>query len=513
MKRLRPFFSRLQWKLAFSYALVAVVIVGILLLAFTLIATTIESRGMDLSYQSLYWSSEGFKRNVPPKLDDPAQLQKWLDRVQREGFTEDDYQYDIPPNSLLLANTLHRKSPIVVLDEDRKVIAVSPRDSRIKTGDDFDPEAVFGTELDSVLVDTINPRYGAINHSRVMQDGSVLVVAEMRDEMQMPAINVDIPSLARENPLPENSALVIYQYKPLRNLITSNLGEYRTYITLLGLMMLCLAVPMGLVLGWWASRGLRKRLVTLSEATQRWRTGDFTPTIQDNALDEVGELTRNLNSMTEQLQTTFQTKDELVRLEERNKLARDLHDTVKQQTYAARMQLSAAKNLLHTDAAAAEEHLDAALQLNKDTQQEVKLIIDELRPPALDGKGLAQALTEYAARWQEQSGIEARVSVVGERNLPLDVEQALYRVVQETLANAARHSEATLVKINLTMDEAKVELAVLDNGIGFDPATVSSSSFGLSGMRQRLASVHGTLLVESILSVGTKITASVPAGG
>jgi NarL family two-component system sensor histidine kinase LiaS len=132
-------------------------------------------------------------------------------------------------------------------------------------------------------------------------------------------------------------------------------------------------------------------------------------------------------------------------VEERNRLARDLHDTVKQQTYAARMQLTAAKNLLGSNGQAAAEHIEAALQLNRETQQELKLIIDELRPAALEGRGLAQALTEYAARWQEHTGIIVTTSISSERSLPFDVEQVLYRVLQEALANVARHAEADSV--------------------------------------------------------------------
>jgi NarL family two-component system sensor histidine kinase LiaS len=160
-------------------------------------------------------------------------------------------------------------------------------------------------------------------------------------------------------------------------------------------------LPVGSIFGWIASRGLRKRLGNLSTAVRAWSKGDFSTAPRDSSADEIGELTRNLNNMAEQIQTLLHARDELARVEERNRLARDLHDTVKQQTYAARMQLSAAKNLLESDPKMAAEHLESALQLNRETQQELNLIIDELRPAALEGKGLAQALREYAARWQE----------------------------------------------------------------------------------------------------------------
>jgi NarL family two-component system sensor histidine kinase LiaS len=273
--------------------------------------------------------------------------------------------------------------------------------------------------------------------------------------------------------------------------------------------MLVVALPVGAVFGWLASRGLRKRLVGLSNASKSWSRGDFSIMPRDKSGDEIGELTRNLTGMAEQLQTLIHTRDEFARVEERNRLARDLHDTVKQQTYAARMQLTAAKNLLGSNGQSAAEHIEAALQLNRETQQELKLIIDELRPAALEGRGLAQALTEYAARWQEHTGIKVTTSISSERSLPFDVEQVLYRVLQEALANVARHAEADSVGLSLSMAPDRVTLTVADNGRGFEMEAVSSTSYGLMGMKQRLSEVGGTLQVESRLSAGTTIIAEV----
>jgi signal transduction histidine kinase len=97
----------------------------------------------------------------------------------------------------------------------------------------------------------------------------------------------------------------------------------------------------------------------------------------------------------------------------------------------------------------------------------------------------------------------------GERSLPLVVEQALYRVLQEALSNIARHAEADRVGLSLSMTSNKVNLIVSDNGRGFDVNDVSSASYGLTGMKTRLNEVGGTLNVESTLSAGTTITAEV----
>jgi NarL family two-component system sensor histidine kinase LiaS len=301
----------------------------------------------------------------------------------------------------------------------------------------------------------------------------------------------------------------VYYLKPVTFASPTNLEIYKTFFTVTALIMFAVALPVGAIFGWLASRGLRKRLVKLSTASQAWSRGDFTVSPRDKSGDEIGELTRNLNSMAEQLETLLNTRDELARVEERNRLARDLHDTVKQQTYAARMQLTAAKNLLTTNPSTAAEHIESALQLNRETQQELKLIIDELRPAALQGKGLAQALAEYTARWQEHTGIKVENTLNGERPLPLDVEQVLYRIAQESLSNVARHAEADSVTLSLNLTPEQVTLSIADNGRGFEPNAVSNNSLGLAGMRQRLAEIGGTLTIESTPSVGTKVIAEV----
>jgi NarL family two-component system sensor histidine kinase LiaS len=302
---------------------------------------------------------------------------------------------------------------------------------------------------------------------------------------------------------------VIYTLKPVAFATPTNLSLYTTFFVVISIIMLIVALPIGAIFGWLASRGLRKRLSNLSTSAKAWSTGNFSTTPRDGSADEIGELTRNLNNMAEQLQSLLHARDELARVEERNRLARDLHDTVKQQTYAARMQLSAAKNLIETDPKAAASHLESALQLNRETQQELKLIIDELRPAALEGKGLAQALKEYADRWQEHTGIKVTTTISGNRSLPLEVEQALYRVLQESLSNVARHAEADSVGLSLNMTPAEVILIVADNGRGFDVNELHPNSLGLAGMKQRLSEVNGTLHVESTMSVGTTVTARV----
>jgi two-component system, NarL family, sensor histidine kinase LiaS len=487
------FFRRLQWKLTLSYVVVTAGTMIVLTILAIAILVYFDSQNNSRTYDSFYWSKTGFQDNIPYLLDDPRALQSWIERVQQSGFTRTDFQSSTVRETLDYANTLVTGTePIYVVDPKLNLIAAAPLKNPALLGKPFNPRATLGFSMESILDAALVGDKNYAAQSISAPDGTRLVAFPLRKSDKDPV-----------------SAIVIYHLKPISFATPTNLYLYQTFFLLMTFIMFLAALPVGALFGWLVTRGLRRRLVTLSAASQSWSKGDFTVTPRDPSGDEIGELTRNLNGMVEQLQTLIQTHDELARLEERNRLARDLHDTVKQQTYATRMQLTAAKNLLGSDPGAAAGHLDTALQLNRDTQQELKLIIDELRPAALDGKGLAQALQEYAGRWQEHTGIHVKTSVSGEHPLPFEVEQALYRVLQESLANIARHAEADSVGLSLNMSPGKVALIVADNGRGFQVNAVSSNSYGLAGMRARLSEVGGTLHIESTLSVGTTVTAEV----
>lgn len=491
IQRILSFFRRLQWKITLSYALVTagtvIVLAGMLVAAALLVDTT----STNTTYESIFWSKTGFQDNIPYLLDDRLALQAWLDDVQQTGFDTADFQTNMNEHSLTYANTLITGAPIYVLDSDLKILASTPEDAAL-VGKRFD-RSISGVGLESILnaAQTGDKNYYA--QSVGYPDGSYIGAFPLRKTEDDPV-----------------EAIVVYHFSPPTVVTPANLDTYMTFLLFTTLTMLVISLPVGAIFGWLVSRGLNKRLVSLSNAAQSWSQGDFSVQPSDKSGDEIGELTRSLNRMAEQLQTHIHTRDELARVEERNRLARDLHDTVKQQTYAARMQLSAARNLVTSQPEAAVEHLESALQLNRETQQELKLIIDELRPAALEGRGLAQALGEYTARWQEHTGIRVETSVSGDRALPLDLEQALYRVLQESLANIARHSEASRVEVMLKIDPLRVSLMITDNGCGFDPAAVSRNSIGLSGMKARIAEVGGALNVDTRLEVGTRVLAEVP---
>jgi NarL family two-component system sensor histidine kinase LiaS len=287
-------------------------------------------------------------------------------------------------------------------------------------------------------------------------------------------------------------------------------------LVLLGVGAVALTVPaaiIGTVFGFMTAWTLTRRLRRLADAARAWSRGDFSVTARDRSKDELGQLSRELNGMAGQLETLLKTRGELATLEARNRFARDLHDSVKQQVFATSLQIAAARALIERDTEAAGSHLVQAEELVRLAQKELNVLIHQMRPAALEGKGLSVALGEYAADWSSRSEIPAEVHVRGQREAPLEVEQALFRVAQEALANVARHSGAKSVEVDLTYDAGAVTMRVADDGRGFDPAKDRTDGFGLQSMSERLTKLGGSVEVESAPGKGTRIVCVCPLDG
>jgi signal transduction histidine kinase len=291
--------------------------------------------------------------------------------------------------------------------------------------------------------------------------------------------------------------------------LTSILGDA---LPVLGFSLLFLTLVAGLIgtlFGYLAARGPVRRLNRLSEATQAWSQGEFTEFVDDAEGDELGKLAQRLNHMAQELEQLLETRRELAVVEERNRLARELHDSAKQQAFAAAAQISGVRALMSRDPTAAEAHLIETERIIDQLRQELTGLIFQLRPAALDSQGLAPALEAYAAEWSRQNDIDSALRFKGERSLPLEIEQALFRIVQEALANVARHSLAGNVEIALLFNVDHLTLTVTDDGQGFDPNS-RSTGFGLRSMKQRAESLGGQLTIDAAPGRGASFTCNVP---
>jgi signal transduction histidine kinase len=194
-------------------------------------------------------------------------------------------------------------------------------------------------------------------------------------------------------------------------------------------------------------------------------------------------------------------------MEERQRLARELHDSVTQALYSINLLAEAGQRLLRAGSLERVEGYMARLgEAAQQALKEMRLMVHELRPPVLEREGLVGALQQRLDAVEGRAGVETRLLVEGGLDLPPDVEEELYRIAQEALNNALKHAAATLVTVRLCADDSRVELEVADNGAGFDPQAVAGrGGLGLVSMRERAERLGGSLTVESAPGEGTRI--------
>lgn len=200
-------------------------------------------------------------------------------------------------------------------------------------------------------------------------------------------------------------------------------------------------------------------------------------------------------------------------LDERQRMAREIHDTLAQGLTGIVTQLQAAVHASQ-DPTTWRRHVDAAISLARESLTEARRSVHALRPESLDTGRLSEALEDVAGRWSNLHGVPVQVTTTGDvRPMRSDAEVALLRTAQEALANVAKHARASRVGVTLSYLENEVALDVRDDGTGFDPTQVmetETSGFGLFAMRQRIEGLRGTLQIESEPDSGTAISARVP---
>jgi two-component system sensor histidine kinase DegS len=197
---------------------------------------------------------------------------------------------------------------------------------------------------------------------------------------------------------------------------------------------------------------------------------------------------------------------------ERQRLSRQIHDGPAQALSNFILQTEIAMRLMDIDATQAREELNNLKNSAMGTFQKVRNFIFELRPMMLDDLGLVPTVRRYCEAFKEQAGLDINVTVTGnERRLEPYLEVMLFRAIQELLGNAARHSQATLVKVMLDLGEDRIRVSVDDNGKGFDPDSLQqSNSLGLKLIRERSEMLGGSFEVDSNIGKGTRVSFAVP---
>ena len=479
VRRLLSPFRRLQWKLAFSYMITTVAVLTLLLAILMFFSTqmifSLPQYGA-LILKALQEDVQQLAPALSAQPPDRAALQDWLDQAyQGEGLQ----------------------------------IGASRPDSGISFGGfvGSDSLGLITDRKGQVLVST-TPAVALDETEQALLTNALSGAAEEADllRLQTSAITVAAPVFDEHHQVV--GAVLISAHRPSTWEVVQVVAQASLSSALfLGV----LAGLIGIVFGLLVARGLTQRLRAITRVTTAWGSGDFSVRIQDRSGDEIGMLAADLNRMADDWQTLMQTRQELASLEERNRLARDLHDSVKQEVFAISMNLGAAQTLWDQDPQAARQQVDAAAGLARQSRQELTGLIQTLRPVQLKERNLLQGLHEFLSDWERSQGIHVLLKLPDALSLPAEVEQALFRVVQEAFANVARHSHASAVSLELRLEAGGLRLLISDNGKGFDVQGVQHG-LGLPSMRERLQALGGTLRIESD-AAGTRLEGWLPLEG
>lgn len=267
---------------------------------------------------------------------------------------------------------------------------------------------------------------------------------------------------------------------------------------------------------------LTRPIIALVNSTQSVAKGDFTQHVKRWANDEIGDLAEAFNAMTEELARTDELRREREVLrrqlmekvittqeDERRRIARELHDSTSQNLTS----LIVGLRMMEVQCAQCASPTKASdlRQIASHTLDEVHDLSMRLRPRVLDDLGLAAALERLAHEWQARYKIPVDVIIQLSERLPGEVETAIYRIVQETLTNIARHAQAKSASILVERHGDVVRVIVEDDGVGFYVNTNHGERhLGLLGMRERAELLSGTLVVESSPEHGTSIYIEIP---
>lgn len=210
----------------------------------------------------------------------------------------------------------------------------------------------------------------------------------------------------------------------------------------------------------------------------------------------------------------YERSRDLSVVEERNRLARDLHDSVSQTLFSMSLTAEAALLAVDTEPEMAKRELASLRDLSRAALQEMRALIFELRPADLEAEGLVSSLEKHVEVLRRTSKLDVEVRADGYEPQPAQVELAIFRIVQEALNNAVRHSRAARIEVEITQRDGSLVVVVADDGAGFDTTDpqVRGRRLGLTSMEERAQELGGRLSVESAPGSGTRVMLEVPVG-
>lgn len=284
----------------------------------------------------------------------------------------------------------------------------------------------------------------------------------------------------------------------------------------------------GAVVGSMIARSVKLRLWEAGRMAGRISRGDYRARLVQGPDDEVGWLEEQLNQMASQLEKAVASLRDLAEqnrllgeeagrgaaLEERMRLARDLHDTVNQQLFVLAMRSAAIKQRLERagkDTQPLVAEMDELEKLARQAHSQIRELILQIRPVTLDREGLGAALNDYIKSTAEREGWHITADIDQSISPDSTTGEGLFRIAQETLNNISKHADAGRVTVTLAREENKIKLVIADDGVGFElKKATDPTAVGLSGIKERAAKMNGVLNINTAPGRGTEIIVQVP---
>jgi two-component system, NarL family, sensor histidine kinase LiaS len=297
-------------------------------------------------------------------------------------------------------------------------------------------------------------------------------------------------------------------------------SQWHVVLLLLVLAALVSIALVGGTMGFLESRTYRSRMRTLTEATMMWANGRLGHRIVELGTDdEVAVLADTLNGMAERLeeqvialQRLLEKNEQLhqqaahaAALEERSRLARDLHDSVSQQLFAMGMTAGAVNKLYAIDPQRAHPLLLQLEEMAAKAQAEMRALLLHLRPIELEGRSLAEALERFLHDVCPRHNLLYDFEIDERLGLGEGIEGQLFRICQEAVSNVIRHASARRLLVRLVAEGNQVLLSIRDDGNGFEAATVRDGSYGMHSLRERAEEIGGRLEVRTAQGAGTEV--------
>lgn len=285
-----------------------------------------------------------------------------------------------------------------------------------------------------------------------------------------------------------------------------------------------IVLSIGGAYGFWSSYRVKRRLEPIMETMLSLEKGNFTRPNLNLGEDEIGRLGEQLDRIIKKweeqvtsLQRLSNHNAELADqarysavIEERQRLARELHDAVSQQLFAISMTATAVGRIMDKDFEKAKRQIFLIEEMASVAQSEMRALLMHLRPVHLEGKRLSEAVSDLLQELRAKVPIEIEWEMDDGIALPKGIEDHLFRIVQEVLSNALRHSKATKLELKLLHRQDGIRLYIRDNGVGFDLQEKKQSSYGLTTMQERVTEIGGSISILAAPNQGTRIDIRVP---